>query len=184
MTQSNIAAGAMIPGAIDALPGEIELNAGRKTVTVSVANGGDRPVQVGSHYHFFETNDALQFERALAYGFRLNIPAGTAVRFEPGQSRQVELVALAGDRIVYGFAGKVMGALDRPKTGLKAKPKAKPPKAGAAKAAAPNTGAKASTSKQTGTKKTAARKTAARKVAAEKAAAGKAKRAVRARRTK
>ena len=177
MTQSNIAAGAMIPGAIDALPGEIELNAGRKTVTVSVANGGDRPVQVGSHYHFFETNDALQFERALAYGFRLNIPAGTAVRFEPGQSRQVELVALAGDRIVYGFAGKVMGALDRPKTGLKAK--AKPPKAGAAKAAAPKTGAKASTSKQTGTKKTAARK-----AAAEKAAAGKAKRAVRARRTK
>jgi urease subunit beta len=91
--------------------GEIELNVGRTTVTLTVANTGDRPIQVGSHYHFFETNEALAFDRALAYGFRLNIPAGTAVRFEPGQSRTVELVALAGARIVYGFAAKVMGAL-------------------------------------------------------------------------
>jgi len=102
---------AMIPGEVKTLPGEIELNAGRKTVTVTVVNGGDRPVQVGSHYHFFETNEALQFERKAAYGFRLNIPAGTAVRFEPGESRKVELVALAGGRTVYGFQGKVMGAL-------------------------------------------------------------------------
>lgn len=101
----------MIPGEVRTLPGEIELNAGRKTVTVTVVNGGDRPVQVGSHYHFFETNEALQFERKAAYGFRLNIPAGTAVRFEPGESRKVELVALAGGRTVYGFQGKVMGAL-------------------------------------------------------------------------
>ncbi len=101
----------MIPGEVKTLPGEIELNAGRKTVTVTVVNGGDRPVQVGSHYHFFETNEALQFERKAAYGFRLNIPAGTAVRFEPGESRKVELVALAGGRTVYGFQGKVMGAL-------------------------------------------------------------------------
>ena len=91
--------------------GEIELNKGRKTVTVEVTNTGDRPIQVGSHYHFFETNDALQFDRASARGFRLNIAAGTAVRFEPGQSRTVELVALAGDRKVYGFQGKVMGKL-------------------------------------------------------------------------
>lgn len=101
----------MIPGEVRTMPGEIELNAGRRTVTVTVVNGGDRPVQVGSHYHFFETNDALQFERKAAYGFRLNIPAGTAVRFEPGESRKVELVALAGGRTVYGFQGKVMGAL-------------------------------------------------------------------------
>lgn len=101
----------MIPGEVKTLPGEIELNAGRKTVTVTVVNGGDRPVQVGSHYHFFETNEALQFERKAAYGFRLNIPAGTAVRFEPGESRKVELVAMAGGRTVYGFQGKVMGAL-------------------------------------------------------------------------
>jgi len=92
-------------------PGEIELNAGRKTVMVTVANTGDRPIQVGSHYHFFETNTALEFERQLAYGFRLNIPAGTAVRFEPGQERTVELVELSGDRVVYGFQGKVMGKL-------------------------------------------------------------------------
>jgi len=91
--------------------GEIELNAGRKTVTVTVANTGDRPIQVGSHYHFFETNTALKFERQQAYGFRLNIPAGTAVRFEPGQERTVELVELSGDRVVYGFLGKVMGKL-------------------------------------------------------------------------
>jgi urease subunit beta len=101
----------MIPGEIQAAPGEIELNAGRRTVTVSVTNTGDRPVQVGSHYHFFETNEALRFDRQQAYGFRLNIPAGTAVRFEPGQAREVELVELAGDRTVYGFLGKVMGKL-------------------------------------------------------------------------
>ena len=101
----------MIPGEIQAAPGEIELNAGRRTITVSVTNTGDRPVQVGSHYHFFETNEALHFDRQKAYGCRLNIPAGTAVRFEPGQSREVELVELAGDRTVYGFLGKVMGKL-------------------------------------------------------------------------
>lgn len=101
----------MIPGEMRAAEGELELNQGRKTVTVQVTNSGDRPVQVGSHYHFFETNEALKFERKKAYGFRLNIAAGTAVRFEPGQSRTVELVALAGGRKVYGFAGKVMGAL-------------------------------------------------------------------------
>ncbi len=101
----------MIPGEIRSKPGEIELNAGRTTVTVSVTNTGDRPIQVGSHYHFYETNDGLQFEREKAYGFRLNIPAGTAVRFEPGQARSVELVELAGGREVYGFQGKVMGAL-------------------------------------------------------------------------
>jgi urease subunit beta len=101
----------MIPGEIRTAPGEIELNADRKTVTVTVVNSGDRPVQVGSHYHFFETNEALKFERKSAYGFRLNIPAGTAVRFEPGQNRSVELVELGGGRAVYGFLGKVMGAL-------------------------------------------------------------------------
>ena len=101
----------MIPGELIAAPGDIELNAGRETVTVSVANTGDRPIQVGSHYHFFETNSALEFERASTRGFRLNIPAGTAVRFEPGQTREVELVAYAGDRQVYGFNGEVMGAL-------------------------------------------------------------------------
>ncbi len=101
----------MIPGEMQVADGDIELNKGRKTVTVQVTNAGDRPVQVGSHYHFFETNEALQFERKAAYGFRLNIAAGTAVRFEPGQMRTVELVALAGDRKVYGFAGKVMGPL-------------------------------------------------------------------------
>jgi urease subunit beta len=101
----------MIPGEIKTQPGEIELNAGRRTVTVTVANTGDRPIQVGSHYHFYETNQALRFDRDLAYGYRLNIPAGTAVRFEPGQERSVELVELAGDRVVYGFLGKVMGKL-------------------------------------------------------------------------
>ena len=101
----------MIPGEIKVAPGEIELNAGRATVTVEVTNTGDRPIQIGSHYHFFETNDALKFDRQASYGFRLNIAAGTAIRFEPGQSRTVELVALSGDRKVYGFAGKVMGAL-------------------------------------------------------------------------
>jgi urease subunit beta len=92
-------------------PGDIELNAGRATVTLEVANSGDRPVQVGSHYHFFETNEALGFDRAAALGMRLNIAAGTAVRFEPGQTRTVELVAYAGDRKVYGFQGKIQGAL-------------------------------------------------------------------------
>ena len=101
----------MIPGEIQTVPGEIELNTGRKTIVVSVANTGDRPIQVGSHYHFYETNEALAFDRPKAYGFRLNIAAGTAVRIEPGQNRTVELVELAGDRVVYGFLGKVMGKL-------------------------------------------------------------------------
>jgi urease subunit beta len=101
----------MIPGEMQAAPGELELNKGRKTVTVKVTNSGDRPIQVGSHYHFFETNEALKFERKAAYGFRLNIASGTAVRFEPGQTRTVELVAVAGKREIYGFAGKVMGKL-------------------------------------------------------------------------
>ena len=101
----------MIPGEVKTKEGEIEINAGRKTVTIKVANSGDRPVQVGSHYHFFETNEALLFDRAVARGFRLNIAAGTAVRFEPGQERTVELVELAGARVVYGFLGKVMGKL-------------------------------------------------------------------------
>ena len=103
----------MIPGEIVTRAGDIELNQGRKTVKLKVANTGDRPIQVGSHYHFFETNAALEFERRAAYGYRLNIAAGTAVRFEPGQSRSVELVELAGDRIVYGFVGAVMGPLDK-----------------------------------------------------------------------
>ncbi|MDH0700623.1 urease subunit beta [Pseudomonas toyotomiensis] len=102
----------MIPGEYQIADGEIELNASRRTLTLSVANSGDRPIQVGSHYHFFETNDALLFDRTAARGMRLNIPAGTAVRFEPGQSREVELVDLAGARRVFGFAGRVMGDLD------------------------------------------------------------------------
>src|SRR6188474_1704146 len=102
----------MIPGELFIKDGEIELNVGRKTVTLSVANTGDRPIQVGSHYHFYETNPALKFDREKTRGFRLNIPAGTAVRFEPGQTRTVELCAFAGDRHVYGFRGEVMGALD------------------------------------------------------------------------
>ena len=101
----------MIPGEIQTQDGDIELNAGRVLVTIVVANTGDRPIQVGSHYHFYETNAALRFERELAYGCRLNIPAGTAVRFEPGQERTVELVAYAGTRTVYGFQGRVMGKL-------------------------------------------------------------------------
>ena len=101
----------MIPGEMFIKDGEIELNAGRKTVTITVANSGDRPIQVGSHYHFFETNEALDFERASARGFRLDIAAGTAVRFEPGQTRTVTLVALAGDRIVHGFNGLIRGPL-------------------------------------------------------------------------
>jgi urease subunit beta len=101
----------MTPGEIMPAEGEIELNVGREKRTLSVANQGDRPIQVGSHYHFYETNGALAFDRQAAYGFRLDIAAGTAVRFEPGQERTVQLVALAGDRRVYGFNGKVMGAL-------------------------------------------------------------------------
>ena len=109
--------GGRIPGEVlvaDAPP--IELNVGRDTVMLEVSNTGDRPIQVGSHYHFFETNAALSFDRQVARGFRLNIPAGTAVRFEPGQSRSVELCALAGARKVYGFRGSIMGALDTPET--------------------------------------------------------------------
>ena len=101
----------MIPGEIQAASGEIELNKGRKPVALEVLNSGDRPIQVGSHYHFFETNDALQFDRKKAYGRRLNIAAGTAVRFEPGQKRTVELIEVAGSRIIHGFTGKVMGKL-------------------------------------------------------------------------
>jgi urease subunit beta len=103
----------MIPGEYFIKPGEIELNKGRKTLTLTVANSGDRPIQVGSHYHFFETNPALRFDRAKARGMRLNIPAGTAVRFEPGQTREVTLVALAGARTVYGFRQAVMGKLKK-----------------------------------------------------------------------
>ena len=101
----------MIPGQYCIEAGEIELNAGRRTHRLSVSNRGDRPIQVGSHYHFFETNDALMFERGESRGMRLNIPAGTAVRFEPGQSREVELVDYAGHRRVFGFAGRIMGDL-------------------------------------------------------------------------
>ncbi|RYE96047.1 MAG: urease subunit beta [Oxalobacteraceae bacterium] len=101
----------MIPGEMLIEDGEIEINVGRDTATVTVANSGDRPVQVGSHFHFYEVNPALAFEREQAYGMRLDIAAGTAVRFEPGQERTVQLVALAGDRIVYGFNGRVMGKL-------------------------------------------------------------------------
>lgn len=101
----------MIPGEMETLEGEIELNPGRPTVVVAVTNRGDRPIQVGSHYHFFETNAALDFDRDAARGYRLNIAAGTAVRFEPGQTRTVELVALAGNREVYGFNGRIMGFL-------------------------------------------------------------------------
>jgi urease subunit beta len=99
----------MIPGEVITEAGDIELNVGRETRRVTVANVGDRPIQVGSHYHFYETNQALRFDREQARGFRLGIAAGTAVRFEPGQEREVELVALAGDRVVYGFQGRIMG---------------------------------------------------------------------------
>ncbi|NJL39662.1 MAG: urease subunit beta [Leptolyngbyaceae cyanobacterium SM1_4_3] len=102
----------MIPGELWVESGEIELNAGRETVTLQVANTGDRPIQVGSHYHFFEVNEALRFEREQARGMRLNIPAGTAVRFEPGDEREVTLVALVGSRQVYGLNAKINGALD------------------------------------------------------------------------
>lgn len=102
----------MIPGEVITPDRDIELNVGRETLKITVANTGDRPIQIGSHFHFYEANDALQFERERAKGYRLNIAAGTAVRFEPGQSRDVELVAQAGKREVYGFAGRVMGKLD------------------------------------------------------------------------
>ena len=102
----------MIPGEVITMEGEIELNVDRKTILLDVVNTGDRPVQVGSHYHFYETNPALSFDRERTKGFRLNIPAGTAVRFEPGQNREVELVAYAGRRHVYGFNGLVMGSLE------------------------------------------------------------------------
>jgi urease subunit beta len=101
----------MIPGEFNTKPGDIDLNVGAKTVSLTVANSGDRPIQVGSHYHFFETNDSLLFDRALARGMRLDIAAGTAVRFEPGQKRDVTLAPIGGDRKIYGFQGKVMGAL-------------------------------------------------------------------------
>ena len=102
----------MIPGEIFTPDTDIEMNVGRQTLRMTVANAGDRPIQVGSHFHFAEANDALQFDREKAHGYRLNIAAGTAVRFEPGQSRDIELVALAGKREVYGFTGRVMGKLD------------------------------------------------------------------------
>ncbi|MEW6664989.1 MAG: urease subunit beta [Thermodesulfobacteriota bacterium] len=105
----------MIPGEVLTEEGEIEINAGRRTVTITVANTGDRPIQVGSHYHFYETNAALAFDRKRALGMRLNIPSGTAVRFEPGQEREVELVAYGGRRRVYGFNGRIMGALEEKK---------------------------------------------------------------------
>jgi urease subunit beta len=101
----------MIPGEIFVEPGEIELNVGRPVLKVDVANTGDRPIQVGSHFHFYEVNEALKFDREPTRGYRLNIAAGTAVRFEPGQERTVELLQIAGDRIIYGFNGKIMGAL-------------------------------------------------------------------------
>ena len=114
----------MTPGEIITAGGEIELNERRPVTTLKVANSGDRPIQVGSHYHFFETNAALEFDRAAARGCRLNIAAGTAVRFEPGQERTVEIVALSGDRIVYGFLGEIMGKLDTTKA-KRAKPRTK-----------------------------------------------------------
>ncbi|UJP06496.1 MAG: urease subunit beta [Nitrosomonas sp.] len=101
----------MIPGEIFTESGELELNVGRKTKTLAVSNSGDRPIQIGSHFHFYEVNSAMKFDREAAYGMRLNIMAGTAIRFEPGQERTVELVELAGDRVVYGFNQKVMGKL-------------------------------------------------------------------------
>jgi len=106
----------MIPGELLPADGEIELNAGRPTLTTAVTNSGDRPIQVGSHYHFFEVNDALLFDRAPCLGFRLDIPAGTAVRFEPGQTRTVQLVAYAGSRTIYGFKGRVMGPIPASQT--------------------------------------------------------------------
>lgn len=111
MIVSKIVVSKIVVGEVLVEAGDIEINAGRETIRIDVANHGDRPIQIGSHFHFYEVNDSLLFEREKSRGFRLNIPAGTAVRFEPGQVRQVELVALAGKREVYGFAGRVMGAL-------------------------------------------------------------------------
>lgn len=107
----------MIPGQMQIQAGEIELNSGLSTLTLKVANSGDRPIQVGSHYHFFETNPALLFEREASRGFRLNIAAGTAVRFEPGQTRTIELVEYAGTKTIYGFRGEVMGPLEAQQEG-------------------------------------------------------------------
>jgi urease subunit beta len=118
----------MNPGEIIVADGDIVLNQGRRAITLKVANQGDRPIQVGSHYHFFETNEALAFDRKAARGYRLNIAAGTAVRFEPGQARTVELIELAGDRAVYGFVGAIMGPLDKHGAGAK-KTAAKPARA-------------------------------------------------------
>jgi urease subunit beta len=146
----------MIPGELLVDDGEIELNVGRPRIVLTVRNVGDRPIQVGSHYHFGETNAALEFDRDAARGFRLDIAAGTAVRFEPGQSRTVELVALGGTRTVYGFRQMVMGPLE--------------PGAPAAKAAA-----KAPAAKQAAAKKSAAKKPAPKKPAAKKPAAAKKK---------
>ena len=122
----------MIPGELLPEPGDIELNVGRKTLILSVANTGDRPIQVGSHYHFFETNPALEFDRKSSRGYRLNIAAGTAVRFEPGQERTIELVALSGDRVVFGFNAEISGPLDR-KSAAKNKQIKKAAKKGARK---------------------------------------------------
>lgn len=113
----------MIPGEIIVAEGEIELNAGRETLRIQIANTGDRPIQVGSHFHFYEVNEALQFNREQTKGMRLNIPAGTAVRFEPGDEKEVELVVLAGSREVYGFKGLINGSLDREKPEKKKKKK-------------------------------------------------------------
>ena len=130
------------PGELLSAPGDIELNARRPTLRVTVANTGDRPIQVGSHFHFFETNEALRFDRAATRGYRLNIAAGTAVRFEPGQEREIELVALSGDRVVYGFNGKVMGPLDtsRPKGPRKRSLPTLPPRGRAKPSAAKKAG--------------------------------------------
>jgi len=144
----------MTPGEYFIKDGDIELNAGRKAVMLTVANTGDRPIQVGSHYHFYETNPALEFDRAKARGMRLDIAAGTAVRFEPGQTRDISLVALAGGRTVYGFRQELMGKLDKTAT----------PKAGAAKG------------KPAKTNKAAAKQAASNKAAPNKPASTKRKR--------
>ena len=111
----------MIPGEIITLPGDLELNAGRETQQITVANSGDRPIQIGSHFHFYEVNPALRFDRELARGMRLNIPAGTAVRFEPGDEKNVELVNFVGDREIYGFNALIEGKLDKKKKDKKSK---------------------------------------------------------------
>jgi urease subunit beta len=154
----------MIPGEYFIKDGDIELNAGRKAVTLTVANTGDRPIQVGSHYHFYETNPALEFDRAKARGMRLDIAAGTAVRFEPGQTRDVHLVALAGGRTVYGFRQELMGKLD--KTAAKSgTTKSSTTKAGTTKSGT----AKSGTAKRPATtKKIQANKTVANKAPAPK----------------